>query len=77
MGERRCFQFIVKDIEDLGLRLAIAKLISDELDVRTDNLSDGSVRVALKGQKQDVKKFWKALKMQVLRKAEKVVKKHP
>jgi len=71
MGQRKCFEFIVKDtVQNVGLRLAIAKQIPDELDVRTDNLPDGSVGVVLKGQKQDVKKFWEQLQKQVLGKAQ-------
>ena len=71
MTKKKCFKFIVKNIESLSLRLAIAKLIPDELDVRADNLPDGSVRVMVKGHKQEVKKFWKALQKQVLGKEEK------
>jgi len=68
---RKCFGFIVKDtVQNVGLRLAIAKQVPDELDVRTDNLPDGSVRVVVKGQKQDVRKFWEQLQKQVLGKAE-------
>ncbi len=71
MAKKRCFQFIVKDnVQDVGLRLAITKLIPDELDVRTDNLPEGSVRVVVRGYKQDVMRFWKALQQQVLGKAE-------
>jgi len=71
MPQKRCFEFIVKNrVQGVGLRLAIAKQIPDELDVRTDNLPDGSVRVVVKGQKQDVKKFWEQLQKQVLGKAE-------
>jgi len=70
-AEKKCFQFIVKDkVQDVGLRLAIAKQIPDELDVRTDNLPDGSVRVVARGRKQDVKKFWETLRKQVFGKAE-------
>lgn len=48
MARKKCFQFIVKDkVQDVGLRLAIAKLIPDELDVRADNLPNGSVRVVV------------------------------
>lgn len=68
--KRKCYQFIVKDKgQDVGLRLAIAKLIPDELDVRADNLPDGSVRVVVRGEKKDVLGFWKALQKQVLGKA--------
>ena len=71
MGQRKCFEFIVKDtVQNVGLRLAIAKQVPDELDVRTDNLPDGSVRVVVKGQKQDVRKFWEQLQKQVLGKVE-------
>ena len=69
--KKKCYQFIVKDkVQDVGLRLAIAKLIPDELDVRADNMLDGSVRVIVRGYKQDVMSFWKALQHQVLGKAE-------
>lgn len=71
MSEPKCFEFVVKDrVQGIGLRLAIAKQIPDELDVRTDNLPDGSVRVVVRGEKQDVKKFWEQLQKQVLGKAE-------
>lgn len=71
MAAKKCFKFIVKDkVQDVGLRLAIAKLIPDELDVRADNLPNGSVRVVVRGYKQDVMRFWKALQQQVLGKAE-------
>jgi acylphosphatase len=71
MSEPKCFEFIVKNnVQGVGLRLAIAKQIPDELDVRTDNLPDGSVRVVVKGEKRDVKKFWEQLQKQVLGKAE-------
>jgi acylphosphatase len=71
MPKKRCFQFIVKDeVQDVGLRLAIAKLIPDELDVRTDNLPDGSVRVVLRGYERDVRRFWEQLKKHILGKTE-------
>ncbi|MHC4477388.1 MAG: acylphosphatase [Planctomycetota bacterium] len=71
MAARKCCQFIVKDkVQDRGLRLAIAKLIPDELDVRADNMPDGSVRVVVKGQKKEVVEFWKALHKEVLGKAD-------
>ena len=71
MARKKCFEFIVKDkIQDVGLRLAIAKQVPDELDVRTDNLPDGSVRVVVRGQKQDVMRFWEQLQKQVLGEAE-------
>lgn len=71
MAARKCYQFIVKDeVQDVGLRLVIAKLIPDELDVRADNLPDGSVRVVVRGRKKDVMEFWKALRKEVLGKAE-------
>ena len=67
MARKKCFEFIVKDkVQDVGLRLAIAKQVPDELDVRTDNLPDGSVRVVVRGQKQDVMRFWEQLQKQVL-----------
>lgn len=67
MGQRKCFAFIVKDmVQNIDLRLAIAKLIPDELDVRTDEFPDGSVRVVVKGQKQEVMEFWERLQKQVL-----------
>lgn len=71
MARKKCFEFIVKDkVQDVGLRLAIAKQVPDELDVRTDNLPDGSVRVVVRGQKQDVMRFWEQLQKQVLGEAE-------
>ena len=71
MSEKKCYQFIVKDkVQDIGLRLAIAKMIPDELDVRADNMPDGSVRVVVRGLKKDVMEFWKALRKEVLGKAE-------
>ena len=71
MAKKKCFAFTVKDkVQDVGLRLAIARQIPDELDVRTDNLPDGSVRVVVRGLEKDVVKFWKAIKRQVLGKAE-------
>ena len=71
MGEGKCFEFIVKNkVQNVGLRLAIAKQIPDELEVRTDNLPDGSVRVVVKGRKQEVKMFWESLQKQTLGKAE-------
>lgn len=70
MPAKKCYQFIVKDkVQDVGLRLAIAKLIPDELDVRVDNLPDGSVRVIVRGYKQDVMEFWEQLQKYVLGKA--------
>lgn len=70
MLEKKHFQFDVKDkVQDVGLRLAIAKQIPDELDARTDNLPDG-VRVTIKGQADEVKKFWESLQKQTLGKAE-------
>jgi len=71
MGQRKCFEFIVRDtVQNVGLRLAIAKLIPDELDVRADNLPDGSVRVVVRGYKGDVIRFWEQLQKQVPGKAE-------
>jgi acylphosphatase len=71
MGQRKCFEFIVKDtVQNVGLRLAIAKQIPDELDVRTDNLPDGSVRVVVRGYKGDVIRFWEELQKHVLGKVE-------
>jgi len=71
MTKKKCFQFTVKDkVQDVGLRLAIAKLIPDELDVRADNLPDGSVRVVLRGYERDVRRFWEQLQKHVLGKAE-------
>jgi acylphosphatase len=71
MPKRKCFQFIVKNkVQDVGLRLAIARLVPDELDVRADNLSDGSVRVVVRGQEDDVWKFWKNLQIEVLGKTD-------
>jgi acylphosphatase len=71
MGQRKCFEFIVKDtMQNVGLRLAIAKLIPDELDVRADNLPDGSVRVVVRGYKGDVIRFWEELQKHVLGKVE-------
>jgi acylphosphatase len=70
MAKKKCFAFTVKDkVQDVGLRLAIAKQIPDELDVRTDNLPDGSVRVVVRGLEKDVVKFWKAIQRQVFGKA--------
>ena len=54
----------------MGLRLAIGKLVPDELDVRADNLPDGSVRVVVRGLEQDVRKFWRNLQRELLAKAE-------
>jgi acylphosphatase len=71
MGQRKCFEFIVRDtVQNVGLRLAIAKLIPDELDVRADNLPDGSVRVVVRGYKGDVIRFWEELQKHVLGKVE-------
>jgi len=71
MAEKKCFEFIVKDkVQDVGLRLAIGKLIPDELDVRADNLPDGSVRVVVRGYKHDVMQFWEQLQKHILGKAE-------
>jgi acylphosphatase len=71
MAKKKYFQFIVKDkVQDVGLRLAIAKLIPDELDVRADNLPDGSVRVVVRGYKGDVIRFWEELQKHVLGKVE-------
>jgi acylphosphatase len=71
MEQRKCFEFTVKNkVQNVGLRLAIAKLIPDELDVRTDNLPNGSVRVVVKGHKQEVMEFWERLQKQLLGKAE-------
>ena len=71
MAMKKCYQFIVKDeVQGVGLRLAIAKLISDELDVRADNLADGSVRVIVRGYKRDVMRFWEELRKHILGKAE-------
>jgi acylphosphatase/uncharacterized protein YoxC len=71
MEQRKCFEFTVKNkVQNVGLRLAIAKLIPDELDVRTDNMPDGSVRVVVKGYKKEVMEFWERLQKQVLGKAE-------
>ena len=71
MGQRKCFEFIVRDtVQNVGLRLAIAKQIPDELDVRTDNLPDGSVRVVVRGYKGDVIRFWEELQKHVLGKVE-------
>lgn len=70
MAEKKCFEFIVKDnVQSVGLRLAIAKLVPDELDVRADNLPGSSVRVVVRGRKRDVIKFWEELQKQVLSKA--------
>ena len=56
------FQFIVKDkVQDVGFRLAIAKLLPDSLDVRVDNLEDGSVRVVLRGEEKEVREFYERL----------------
>lgn len=69
--QRRCFEFTVKDkVHDVGLRLVIAKQVPDELDIRTDNLPDGSVRVVIRGQEQEVRGFWEELQKQILGKAE-------
>jgi acylphosphatase len=71
MPKKKCFQFIVKDkVQDVGLRLAIAKLIPDELDVRADNLPDGSVRVVLRGYERDVMRFWEQLQKHILGKVQ-------
>jgi acylphosphatase len=71
MEQRKCFAFTVKNkVQNVGLRLDIAKLIPDELDVRTDNMPDGSVRVVVKGYKKEVMEFWERLQKQVLDKAE-------
>ena len=71
MEQRKCFEFFVKNkVQNVGLRLAIAKLIPDELDIRTDNMPDGSVRVIVKGHKHEVLEFWERLQKQVLGKAE-------
>ena len=71
MPEKRCYQFTVKNkVQGVSLRLAIARLIPDELDVRADNQPNGSVKVYLRGHEEDVKKFWKALQREVLGKAE-------
>jgi len=71
MPGERCFEFIVKDkIQDMGLRLAIAKQVPDEFNIRTDNLSDGSVRIIVRGEEQEVRKFWEELQKQLLGKTE-------
>ena len=64
------FQFIVKDkVQDVGFRLAIAKLLPDSLDVRVDNLEDGSVRVVLRGEEKEVREFYERLKRGTLGKS--------
>ena len=73
MAEEKCFQFTVKNkdkVQDVGLRLAIAKRVPDELEVRADNLPDGSVMVFVKGKEGDVKKFWNNLQKDILGKIE-------
>ena len=71
MPQKKCFEFVVKNkVQGVGLRLSIAKQIPDELEVRTDNLPDGSVRVTVRGQEQGVKRFWEELQKQTLGKAE-------
>jgi acylphosphatase len=40
------------------------------MDVRTDNMPDGSIRVVVRGRKQEVMEFWERLQKQVLGKAE-------
>jgi len=67
VAEKKCFEFFVKNkVQNVGLRLAIAKNIPDELDVRTDNMPDGTVRVLLRGEKEDVLRFWKSLQEELL-----------
>lgn len=71
MARKKYFEFIVKDkVQDVGLRLAIGKLVPDELDVRADNLPDASIRVVVRGLEQDVRKFWRNLQRTLLGKAE-------
>lgn len=55
---------------DVGLRLAIAQEVPDELEIRIDNIAENIVRVFLKGTKTSVDKFYKHLQKVKLGNAE-------
>lgn len=57
---------IANKVTDVGLRLAIAKEVPDELSIRVDNLADNKVVVYLKGNKVSAEKFYDTLKTKKL-----------
>jgi len=66
------FQFSIENkVVDVGLRLAIAQEVPDELEIRVDNVTENSVMVYLKGNETAVKKFYDCLKTKKLGKADK------
>lgn len=65
--EKEVFEFTIEDtVTDVGLRLAIASRVPDEIDIRVDNVAEHKVRVYLKGYKESVESFYKYLRKQKL-----------
>jgi acylphosphatase len=61
------YQFTIENtVVDVGLRLAVAEAVPDELDVRVDNVSDRKVKVYASGKKESVERFYKNLKTKKL-----------
>ncbi len=57
------FYFTVEDtVTNVGLRLAIASVVPDELGIRVDNISDHKVRVYLQGDEKAIKTFYDCIK---------------
>ncbi len=70
--EGEIFYFLIENkVTDVGLRLAIAKEVPDELDIRIDNITKKKVKVYLKGNPVSITKFYNRLKRKKLGRAEK------
>ncbi len=69
--EKEISEFTIKNkVTDVGLRLAIASRVPDEVDIRVDNITENKVKVYLKGDKKSVERCYKYLKKQKLGEAE-------
>ena len=67
------YYFSIEDgVTNMGLRLAIAQDIPDELQLRVDNISDRKVKVYLRGNETAIKRFYEHItKKKTLGKAQK------
>jgi len=69
--EKEIFEFTIENkVTDVGLRLAVASRVPDELDIRADNITENKVKIYLKGSKESIERFYSQLKEQKLGDAE-------
>jgi hypothetical protein len=71
MMDKQIFYFNIENrVVDVGLRLAVAMEVPDQLGIRMDNEAENKVKVYLEGNEDAARKFYEKLKTKKLGKAE-------